>query len=379
MLSRHLYVITEVQAALAYAISRGRTLEAAFWCDELVDTGLEPVAWTTLLETWLWQALVTCPEWASVYYKQGSLVDAAQALCCAAKDNSLWWVLVAGLDSRQPDRLTYRGWTGLVSAEECFRLALLQKKVRLAWWLVAQGLAQGLAKGLAKGLDQGLAKGLDQGLAKCLDQSLHPTMAHCATLLLACCDRPPLKVAPPFSHPDRSKWLPQKGCLRTRRRYPIPVECLYGQAGRGLLPHTTSTLPSLWALEASLRADPGPFWSSSLPSSQDEDACEAFYATYFPDDLPEECLTAAQERFSHGPGLLRPSEESFSWARLSRIWFRSESRFAWGHYEWPETLPSHTEEVARFEQILTLQTRGPPPCTLTPVRPKIEGVLPLRI
>ena len=351
MLSRHLYDISEIHAALAYAILRGRALEAAFWCDELTDTGLDREAWATLLDTWLWQALVTCPSWASVYYKQGSLVDAAAALCRAPKDNSLWWVLVSGLDSRQPDRITYRGWTGLASAEECGRLAVLQKKVRLAWWIKAQGLAQ---------QDQ------QQDQLQAL-HDVHPTVAQCASLLLACCDSIPVPPQP-FSHPDRSKWRSQLGCYRTRRRYPIPVECLYGRAGRGRLPQTTSTLPSLWAREATLRSDPGPFWSARLPPS--EDAWETFYTTYFPDDIPEECLTEAQERFSHGPGLLRPSEESFSWARLCRFWFRSESRFAWGFYEWPVSLPPTTDDC-RFEQILTLQTRGGV-AQWTPVRSKIE-------
>jgi hypothetical protein len=110
MLTRHLYVDTEVEAALAYAILRGRSLEAAFWCDELTDTGLEEAGWTTLLESWLWQALVTCPDWGTTYYKQGSLVDAAHVLCGVPKDNSLWWVLVSCLNGAQPDRITYRGW-----------------------------------------------------------------------------------------------------------------------------------------------------------------------------------------------------------------------------------------------------------------------------
>ena len=364
MLTRHLYVDTEVEAALAFAILRGRSLEAAFWCDELVDTGLEQVAWATLLETWLWQALVTCPEWGTTYYKQGSLVDAAHVLCSVSKDNSLWWTLVSCLNGGQPGRITYRGWVGLESADECFRLALLQKKARLAWWLVAQGLTKGLGQGVARGLGQGVARGLAQGVA------------HCASILLACCDRCALPRAPPFLPPERSQWLKQTGRYRLRRRYPIPIECLYGREGRGLLVQTASTLPSLWSLEASLRAEQNTFWSALLPPSEDEDACEAFYATYFPDDLPEECLTGAQERFSHGPGLLRPSEQEggLSWARLCRIWFRSESRFAWGFYEWPESLPPTTQD-ARFEQVVEGRTpsrEGAPPPRFTPVRPKID-------
>ena len=370
MLTRHLYVDTEVQAALAYAILKGRSLEAAFWCDELVATDLEEAGWTTLLETWLWQALVTCPDWGTTYYKQGSLVDAAHVLCGVPKDNSLWWVLVSCLNGGQPGRITYRGWAGLESADECFRLAVLQKKARLAWWLVAKGLTRGLvAKGLTRGL---VANGLTKGfVANPVPLSVHPTVAHCASILLACCysSNPQKNPSHSFLPPERSQWLEQTGRYRLRRRYPIPVECLYGREGRGRLPQTASTLPSLWALEATLRAEQNTFWSARLPSSE-----ETFYATYFPDDLPEECLTAAQERFSHGPGLLRSSEQDggLSWARLCRIWFRSESRFAWGFYEWPESLPPTTQS-AHFEQVLDLvPPRLDSPPRLTPVRPKID-------
>lgn len=369
MLTRHLYVDTEVQAALAYAILKGRSLEAAFWCDELVATDLEEAAWTTLLETWLWQALVTCPDWGTTYYKQGSLVDAAHVLCGVPKDNSLWWVLVSCLNGGQPGRITYRGWEGVESADECFRLAVLQKKARLAWWLVAQGLTRGLvANGLTKGV-------VSQNAATSL---VHPTVAHCASVLLACCDcHFPSRTQTPFLPPERSQWLEQTGNYKLRRRYPIPVECLYGREGRGRLPQTASTLPSLWALEATLRAEQNTFWSARLPSS--DDTIDAFYATYFPDDLPEECLTAAQERFSHGPGLLRPSEQEggLSWARLCRIWFRSESRFAWGFYEWPESLPPTTQGT-RFEQVVDVAPlRLDPSPRFTPVRPKIEVPSPL--
>lgn len=359
MLTRHLYVDTEVQAALAYAILKGRSLEAAFWCDELATTDLEEAAWTTLLETWLWQALVTCPDWGTAYYKQGSLVDAAHVLCGVPKDNSLWWVLVSCLNGGQPGRITYRGWAGLESADECFRLAVLQKKARLTWWLVANGLTKGLTKGF---------------VANPVPLSVHPTVAQCASILLACCDssyssNPQKTPSRPFLPPERSQWLEQTGNYKLRRRYPIPVECLYGREGRGRLGQAASTLPSLWALEATLRAEQNTFWSARLPSSED-----AFYATYFPDDLPEECLTAAQERFSHGPGLLRPSEQDggLSWARLCRIWFRSESRFAWGFYEWPESLPPTTQD-ARFEQVVdVVPPRVDPSPRLTPVRPKID-------
>ena len=40
MITRHFYESEEVALALAYAIRRGRHVEAAFWCEELVCLSL---------------------------------------------------------------------------------------------------------------------------------------------------------------------------------------------------------------------------------------------------------------------------------------------------------------------------------------------------
>jgi hypothetical protein len=64
-----------------------------------------------------------------------------------------------------------------------------------------------------------------------------------------------------------------------------------------------------------------------------EEALDAFYAATFPDDIPDEWSLSDQMR-SHGSGVLRASESGISFSRLGAIWFRAESRFAWGFYEW---------------------------------------------
>jgi hypothetical protein len=63
-----------------------------------------------------------------------------------------------------------------------------------------------------------------------------------------------------------------------------------------------------------------------------DDELEAFYAYAFPDDIPDEWSLEDQE-LSHGSGILR-TEERLGLAKLGRIWFQAESRFAWGFYEW---------------------------------------------
>jgi len=64
----------------------------------------------------------------------------------------------------------------------------------------------------------------------------------------------------------------------------------------------------------------------------DDDTKEAFYETFFPDDIPDEWSLKDQMQ-SHGHGVLRAGEQ-LSLAKLGRIWFQAESRYAWGFYEW---------------------------------------------
>ena len=67
-------------------------------------------------------------------------------------------------------------------------------------------------------------------------------------------------------------------------------------------------------------------------ASQSDDELEAFYGTYFPDDIPDEWSLVDQKK-SHGPGVLR-SGQMLDLAALGRLWMSGESRFAWGFYEW---------------------------------------------
>jgi hypothetical protein len=118
------------------------------------------------------------------------------------------------------------------------------------------------------------------------------------------------------------KWSALTG-RRARRAFAVPVECLYGITDRGCLSQKVSTIGELRGIHDRLVAERGLIA---------EDELEAFYAYAFPDDIPDEWSLEDQEK-SHGPGVLRTGER-LGMARLGRIWFQAESRFAWGFYEW---------------------------------------------
>jgi hypothetical protein len=91
-----------------------------------------------------------------------------------------------------------------------------------------------------------------------------------------------------------------------------------------------------------------PFWDDVIGNYKrngvwvSEDAEEAFYEEYFPDDIPDEWTKADKER-SHGKGLLKPGkkllnpqkrlepEETMTLAKYAKIHFTKPCRLAWGN------------------------------------------------
>jgi hypothetical protein len=146
----------------------------------------------------------------------------------------------------------------------------------------------------------------------------------CASVLWAC-STDVERTAVPMSQEvldSIGKWCKLFG-RRGRRLFGVPVECLYGITERGCISQKMSTIDELRSIHEILTED-------RKFSSDDE--MEEFYATTFPDDIPDEWSLEDQEK-SHGPGVLRTGER-LGMAKLGRIWFQAESRFAWGFYEW---------------------------------------------
>jgi hypothetical protein len=119
---------------------------------------------------------------------------------------------------------------------------------------------------------------------------------------------------------------------RNRRVYTPPPECLSWITSRGCNPYTKTTIKEVRTFTIDVLREKGcAFWKDRLeeadPWSSDE-ALEEFWDTYFPDDIPDEWSLADQKK-SHGPGLLRPDETLIPW-RLSHKWFlRIPSLLIW--------------------------------------------------
>jgi hypothetical protein len=320
MITKHYYRVDEVQAALLYAIHKGRPVEAAFWCEELIVTELWAQAWATLTQAWLFFALATDPTWITDRMcgdDAGQLHEACYRLCVAKKDNSLWYVLLGA----KPDTITRRIPSVPCDSplDQYLCAAICQGKGSSAWWAAEQ-----------MGLEAA-----DPRLPAC---SLSPLMksvgltgppwdrvCFCATVLLACCaDNEWSEVLPAAMERELAKWRAMKG-VRARRLYAVYPECLYGLTERGCMSREMSTVEEGRRIDdLVIGGGGGAFWN--FQGDIDE-----FYARFFPDDIPDE-WSAADVRKSHGPGVLRSGEEP-TLTRLGRLWMTDESVFAWGCYE----------------------------------------------
>ena len=320
MFTRHFYRYDEVRAALLYAIVRGRPLETAFWCQEFLDSDLTDELWATLVEAWLWFCLTSNPHWIT-YRREDDPHLAAYRLAVGPKDNSLWAVLCIN-PQEMPDTLCANVPPKMEltksSLERYLGIALHQRKGLAACWAALRLGSEVKEPNYASVLRENLQSKLHP-----LIGIPDPVLLCASALWISSLDI--AKMDAPMSE-EVLMWIGKWSALtskRARRAFAIPVECLYGITDRGCMSQKMSTIGELRSIHDLLVAE------REIIS---DDALETFYVSTFPDDIPDEWSLEDQEK-SHGPGILR-TEEGLGLAKLGRIWFQAESRFAWGFYEW---------------------------------------------
>lgn len=316
MITRHFYESEEVELALAYAILRGRHVEAAFWCEELVCSEEEDRAWGTLYRTWLEQCLVVVPDWADTWLSTDTNIhEACVELCDACsggRDVSLPLLMM----------IPYEPVAANSNLQEFFLAAQAAGAAQDAWWAALQlgSAAAQLPFPLAdrlfaylKTLDLPGPPNFWLGATMCaavLLQAAAATASTAAEFVRTGEARAPVR--------EIAAWRGLTG-RRARRQYAIPRECLLCVSPRGRASSKTSSLPGLYAVHERLLTGEGcSVWNRVLPTSSSDEAVEAFYALAFPDDIPDE-WSAADQLQSHGPGTLARSEEP-RWTKWANVW-----------------------------------------------------------
>ena len=343
VLTRHLYSLDEVHAALVYASQRSDCSETVFWCRELIDSGYAAEAISTLFSAWMWHRGPFDLQWlvraattlaSDAVTEEDILVSAHHLSQRCMRDHSLWSILT----STVPDRVTPRTppfCSGTQDPKELFFFrAVYQGKAQSAWWMarhmefsrVWELLSQYVSSS-AYAESYRVCFQVLQHYESLLGYRSEDSNILCLAVLSACLS--PAQQEKSFRVlPEPVILTPILGTIRRDRRYSIPTACLYGDTARGRMTWSHSTLHSL----RELREVEGPFWEEHTWTTEEER--EAFYDHFFPDDPPDEWTLAEQQR-SHGDGVLPHvgssdgSSVGCTMEKYARLFLSHTSRLAW--------------------------------------------------
>ena len=350
-LTRHLYREDEVASALVFCILRSRHVEAAFWCLELLDSGLVDELLKAMRLAWFYGIGIRGLGWLRTFQRIAT-ADAVDAdvilrliggLCRCGKDRSIVSLLVSDV-SEQPDRVNAGDATPLVGLEAFVVLAILQRKTRTAW-----GALRGLADPdpvlrAAAGRKHGAAgleclTLLDEEPLELWERRAAATAGLCLSREEFCASWEQ-EAAPPFLVEVERGLEEWRGSLgrRARRVYPIPPDSLYWftERGRKLSVYDTNEKEIMGRLEK-----PGAIWGSSFWDDAVEEfggweavrdhaeSREAFYERHFPDDRPDEWSKAERAK-SHGGGPLQRGGVVELSRAMDRLIGRLPSAVIWG-------------------------------------------------
>ena len=344
-LTRHFYESDEVQSSLYYCSSRRDLKETEFWCHEMVISGYSSEAISVLFESWLWQRGPFYLRWLldaralmeEIVSEQAIMKAAVQLSSYAEWDNSVWAVLMS--DTTKVDRVTMKTPAWIPSdcdADHLFLYrALYQGKARSAWGMVLRHPRQKIWSLLREYSARQYPL-----YTECIDilehyedllgykSDAYDTVILCVAVLMLCLS--PAKRTHSFQqrpYQERSFCIPIG--RKAARLYPIPSVALYGTR-RGTTLCTQYHTNGLYDIEKGIKGCP--FWDEALREYQrhgkwvSDDAMEAFYDRYFPDDIPDE-WSHEEKIKSHGLGLLHVGDR-MTLQRYAKIHFTKPCRLA---------------------------------------------------
>jgi hypothetical protein len=330
-LTRHLYAEDEVVAALQSCILRGRPVEAAFWCEELLYSEMIEPLLQALREIWLYGFGIGALSWYQRFQKISiqeelevdEIIALVVGLCRLGMKGrrDITYLILAGSPAEAEQANYSIAPKGLQGVDAYFVACIEQGRTISAWRALGSIGALRIAAQHKHG---------ESGLAACDLLVEHPALTVAALCLpkgeLAARLAEPLPGTLSEVEQARADWEPLIG-RRARRRYCIPSECLYWLTHRG---RKTVYESSEKVLRGSLER-PEKLWGSIYWDSVadalggweavrgDPEVRMTFYDEHFPDDIPDEWSLAEREK-SHGFGASQPGAEP-SAERFLHSWF----------------------------------------------------------
>lgn len=352
-LSRNLYEIDEVVAALQLSLCESNTVTALFWTHELLVSEEPQMALETLHGAWLrWGApidhtiLTTSEITPSLVLRIIAACQMATAegltplsiLNCAATTPDLPPVPTVPLTSRQQEA---RGLRATAFAKHVTAECETPEIIR-DWWLTLDGAIRAGASAATKktaanaaawclqwiqtqicadsvwialtymaGAQRGIVDTFRAAASPHPESQLLHQFASALFLSRFAQEIPPATaVDTAAAEAEWATWSSEVG-QRRARRYAIPAAALHSNTTRGRIPVTYTNIDdcrnpltllptacTFWqrvSALAGLTVDP----TTGDATFPDDDVLERFMSTYFPDDTPDEWSAADQQK-SHG-------------------------------------------------------------------------------
>jgi len=340
MLTRHLYRQEEVVAAFLWCLQKRRVEEGLFWLQELLDSELYDDVFKVMFKGWLWSFGSRQMGWFEAYYalykKENvdedeimNLFYSLIRLPSAERDITVLGLLSLGvgfdLEVLPP---TPKKDKVALNYHDTLQLAFIRYaalgKAKSAWTIAMQMYLNDASAAWEFFIGLGVPSQLRDAANEYDDADVRvASLAAAVGYLCIKGKRAPFQLVEmdAGTAKKRIEWKQMEG-RRQRREYAIPTTCLAWITARGCVSYKKHTLGELRGLSLdTLRYRACPFWQSAVESVVDEDdtAVEAFWDTYFPDDQPDEWSLADQKK-SHGPGVLAPGEEQ-SFSKHLRKWY----------------------------------------------------------
>lgn len=338
-LTRHLYREDEVVAALVFCCVRGRHVEAAFWCLELLDSGLVDELLEAMRRAWLYGIGIRGLGWLKAFQTaaEGDAIDPelmlqlVQGLCRSAKDRSVMTLLGAEITG-QPDRVNAGETAEAQPLDRFVALAILQRRTMTAWAAVrAMEDPEPLLRRIGR-----MKHGVEIGV-----EAFTPWEQRAILVAAFSLGRAEFKASSDVRlqplvvevAQGLQEWRKLAG--RRRRVFSIPPECLYyfTERGRALSVYDTTEKEIMGRLEK-----PGALWGSGYWDEvagdwgairSDDAAREAFYDEHFPDDRPDEWSKVDRAK-SHGAGPLQRGAAAIPERAFHTLLGRLPSAVIWG-------------------------------------------------
>ena len=349
---------------MQFCVLRGRLQESAFWCQELLDSGMADALLTALKQIWLLGFGIAALPWY-ILYKDVAAADAldpeatlrlvvalARTPRRGGRDTSF---LALKHTIAPPDRVN-----ATTPPRDFLTAAILQGRATTAWQVWDKNSATILAAAQLKHGDIGaqVVAAIDEPAIQLAALCLSP-----AELKRRWTATTPLEI-PQEVTAALEIWIAATG-RRSRRAYAIPPDSLYWLTARGNTSVYTSTERELrGSLERPEKLWGSAYWDEIAEEyggwaaiRDNDEQREAFYASHFPDDISDEWSVAARN-FSHGAGTLQPGTEA-SPIRFLRTWFGDiPSAVVWNGFE--KALNGMTEAPKTLQEIIEARSRPDP-------------------